>query len=320
MNFVKIGLFAFVGMSLMLFQCASQRSSSSSVTEEDEQFRQELLSMLEDAEETPGSADSQDDVADDGILSILNDDTQQVETSMSSETEETASSAESDDWWSETDDIWASAEQEDTTTSTPQDTWEFTQPESEFSGYAEGADTGDLPTTLNRMEKSLNSKTRKLDSLRQVLENRGERLDQLENKIRSAKSGDISSQSTASPSAFQSAYQQARRQFENKNYNSCIQSMQSILEKYPSASMADNCQYWIAESYFGLGQYEKAVIEFQKVFAYEPTDKHDDAQLMIALAYKRMGQNQQAQQAFQSFLDMYPESEYVELVRKYMNM
>ena len=76
---------------------------------------------------------------------------------------------------------------------------------------------------------------------------------------------------------FMSAYQSARAQFERYDYNGAIESFQALLQQNPNHSMADNCQYWIGESYFGLKQYQKAIMEFQKVFAYGPADKHDDA-------------------------------------------
>ncbi|MDZ7722740.1 MAG: tetratricopeptide repeat protein [candidate division KSB1 bacterium] len=316
MNFKMFLLFGLAGFTLLLFQCASQQSSRDSMTEDDEQFRQELLAMLEDAEDSPDTAESEQ--TDDEILTILNEDPDQVETSDNAGDTRDSAQNENDDWWSETDDIWADTEEE--TSDTRQSEQSALEFQDEFTVSEGSADVGDIPTTLNKMEMSLDQKSKKLDSLRQVLEDRGERLDQLENKMRSAKSGGSVSGGTSGSSGFSNAYRQARSQFEQKNYQACIQSMQTLLQNYPSSNMADNCQYWIAESYFGLGQYEKAVIEFQKVFAYEPTDKHDDAQLMIALSYRRMGQTEQAQQAFQSFLDSYPDSEYIGLVRKYMNL
>lgn len=309
----KYFVLALVVISLFTFHCASQRSSQEGMTEEDENFRQELLAMLEDAEKTPDSTESREDT-DEGILSILSEDVEQKESSAA--TDETQE--ETDDWWSETDDIWEETESESSSVQT--DDQETDQYETDYSSDWQSEDNDDLPASINRMEQSMDTKSKKLDSLRQVLEARGERLDQLENRIKSAKSGGKTGQSGGSSSGFMRSYQQARSQFENENYRGCIQSMQSILQRYPSARMADNCQYWIAESYFGLGQYDKAVIEFQKVFAYESTDKHDDAQLMIALSYKRMGQTEQAKQAFRTFLETYPDSEYVGLARKYMSM
>jgi TolA-binding protein len=82
--------------------------------------------------------------------------------------------------------------------------------------------------------------------------------------------------------------------------------------------MADNCQYWIGECYYGLRQYQKAIIEFQKVFAYSATDKHDDAQLMIGLSYFRLGQRDQAQSEFQTFLNNFADSEYSSIARRYV--
>ncbi|OPZ64053.1 MAG: Tetratricopeptide repeat protein [bacterium ADurb.Bin478] len=81
--------------------------------------------------------------------------------------------------------------------------------------------------------------------------------------------------------------------------------------------LADNCQYWIGESYFGLKEYQQAIMEFQKVFAYSMTDKYDDAQLMIGLSYVRSGQKEKAQKEFETFLNTYAGSEYAGVARRY---
>lgn len=315
----KIASLAVVILSFIMLQCASQRTSQDSFSDEDEKFRQELLAMLEDAEDIPDTESSNTD-NDDDILSILNDDDTDFDTSESETLDESSKAPErnSEDWWSETDDIWEDTGSEDTSESIQYDAESDADPTVSYSQNGSEGDSQDLPSTLNRMESSMSEKSKKLDSLRQVLQQRGERLDQLENKIKTRKSQSQPAR-MATTSGFSSQYQAARSQFENNNYKGCINSMQSLLDRYPNAKMADNCQYWIALSYFGMDQYEKALIEFQKVFAYEPTDKHDDAQLMIALSYQKLGKATQAQQAFQSFLDMYPDSEYVSVVRKHMN-
>ena len=93
--------------------------------------------------------------------------------------------------------------------------------------------------------------------------------------------------------------------------------MRSLLSQNPGHSYSDNAQYWIAESYYGKKDFNKAILEFQKVFAYNETDKHDDAQLMIGLAYLKMGQRQRAHSAFGEFLQTYRTSEYAHIARRY---
>ena len=50
---------------------------------------------------------------------------------------------------------------------------------------------------------------------------------------------------------------------------------------------------------------------------YKRMDKHDDAQLMIAIAYKKSGQNDKSKSEFEKFLNTYPDSEYAVIARRH---
>ena len=48
-----------------------------------------------------------------------------------------------------------------------------------------------------------------------------------------------------------------------------------------------------------------------KVFNYAGTDKDDDAQLKLGLAYQSMGSIEKAKEEFQRLIDYFPGSEYL---------
>ena len=89
-----------------------------------------------------------------------------------------------------------------------------------------------------------------------------------------------------------------------------------IVERAPTHSLADNAQYWIGESYYGLGRYRQALAAFTRVHAFDPTEKEDDAQLMIARSYLALGEKDQAVTAFRRLMSEYADSEYVTAARK----
>ncbi len=117
--------------------------------------------------------------------------------------------------------------------------------------------------------------------------------------------------------SYANKYNEARSEFESFNYNGCIETMDELLNENSNSPLADNAQYWIGESYFGLKQYQKAILEFQKVFSFNATDKYDDAQLMIGLCYVRLGQQEMARSTFGDFLQTYEGSEYRGVAQKY---
>ncbi|HJL75369.1 MAG TPA: tetratricopeptide repeat protein, partial [Candidatus Marinimicrobia bacterium] len=49
---------------------------------------------------------------------------------------------------------------------------------------------------------------------------------------------------------------------------------------------------------------------FEKVFTFPGTDKDDDAQLKLALAYQSMGNLEKAREEFQRLVDYFPGSEF----------
>jgi len=81
----------------------------------------------------------------------------------------------------------------------------------------------------------------------------------------------------------------------------------------------DNAQYWIGECHYAMRQYEKAIMDFEKVFTFPKSNKLDDAQFKLGLCYIRKGENQKAREEFQRLLDVYPKSEYLGRAESHIN-
>ena len=193
-----------------------------------------------------------------------------------------------------------------------------------------------IRAAVDRLDGVLWKRNSTADSLQRIIERRKARITELENLVTdTTQKGKAIRQprrsqpvprtaSTIAPSgsgmgtAFKSKYQQARFQFEARDYKRAIASFEALLTEFPDHSMADNCQYWIGESYFGLKQYPQAALEFQKVFAFNQKDKYDDSQLMIGLAYYRNGEREKARYEFEVFLSNYGNSEYTAIAERYI--
>ena len=114
-------------------------------------------------------------------------------------------------------------------------------------------------------------------------------------------------------------YQMALEEYYNRNYKQAIQMFEELLARDSSNSLADNCRYWIGECYYGLGNYNQAIIEFTKVFSFTKSNKMDDAQLKLGLCYWRLGDRDRAVQEFERLVNEYPDSEYVEKAREFLS-
>ncbi len=110
---------------------------------------------------------------------------------------------------------------------------------------------------------------------------------------------------------YDARYKEALRLFNQRKYAQARQIFESLLLQNPKHRLADNCQYWIGECYFGERRYLEALAEFEKVFSFDARDKYDDAQIMIALCHLRLGNPAQAKLELEQFLRFYPKSEYV---------
>jgi tol-pal system protein YbgF len=114
------------------------------------------------------------------------------------------------------------------------------------------------------------------------------------------------------------SYNNGLKAFNSRNYEQAIGLFNETLTKYPNGTYGDNCQYWIGEGYYAMGDFASAIGAFKKVFAYANSSKADDAQLKIGLCHLKLGQYGPAKLELQALIERYPGSEYVGKAKKYL--
>jgi TolA-binding protein len=119
-----------------------------------------------------------------------------------------------------------------------------------------------------------------------------------------------------SPSEYKKRYIESLTNYQNGNYEDAIIGFSELVISDPMHDLADNSQYWLAECYYSQKNYKRAVIEFEKVFTFPGTDKDDDAQLKLGLAYQSMGNVEKAREEYQRLLDYFPSSEYYDKAKE----
>lgn len=105
------------------------------------------------------------------------------------------------------------------------------------------------------------------------------------------------------------SYNTALTYYFDSDYEESIKSFEQMINIDDSHELSDNAQYWIGESYFGLGNYAQALGAFEVVLTYPQSNKNDYAQFKIGLCLLKLKKEPQAYAAFQSFIESYPESE-----------
>ncbi|MCH8875096.1 tetratricopeptide repeat protein, partial [candidate division KSB1 bacterium] len=154
----------------------------------------------------------------------------------------------------------------------------------------------DLEVEIAELEKLSGSRNSMLDSLRLEMQEADHQLAALSNLVDVPKGSNFNFASTnqtaprrQSNSEYAQYYQDALDDVYGKRFDQAIVKFQELLRQSDSDNLADNAQYWIAECNYALGNYQVAIAEFERVFAFENNNKTDDAQFMIGIAYLKAG-------------------------------
>jgi TolA-binding protein len=178
---------------------------------------------------------------------------------------------------------------------------------------------------INHLENALASKDRTLDSLRTELEETNYQTAALETTVKTKQMNSKALPLRANDAAmFNSdygvAYQDALDDFYVRRFDNAIRKFHTTLQKGDKHQLADNCQYWIGECYFAQGNYYQAIAEFQKVYAFENSNKINDAQLMIGIAFMKAGEKELAWAELNALVSFDSNSESAKKAQRYLRM
>ena len=135
----------------------------------------------------------------------------------------------------------------------------------------------------------------------------------------SSGTGYSSPQIPLSSQVYEIEYQNALKAFDSSQYKVALNVFQKLVNSNPNHVLADNSQYWIGECYYGLKDYERALLEFEKVFTFPNNNKLDAAQLKLGICYLRLKNPDKAKQELNRLIQFFPESEYIALSNKIIN-
>ncbi len=104
----------------------------------------------------------------------------------------------------------------------------------------------------------------------------------------------------------QEIYQAAYSLIKAKKYSQAANTLQKMLQKYPTGQFAANAHYWLGELYGLLGKNDQAVTEFSTVVQnYPESPKLADAQLKLGLIYAAQFKWSDAKTAFKMVITHY---------------
>lgn len=170
-----------------------------------------------------------------------------------------------------------------------------------------------LSNEIEELEKLLSEKDSEIANLKSELAIKDQKISQLE-----LSKGTKSRIEYRTSDSYRDNYQDALANYQSRNYKSAISMFENLLARDYNNSLSDNCQYWIGESYYGLGNFNQAIVEFTKVFTFNKSNKADAAQLKLGLCYWKLGDKSKAREEFERLISDYPKSEFVEKSRYFL--
>ena len=104
----------------------------------------------------------------------------------------------------------------------------------------------------------------------------------------------------------QVAYDAALQAFRARDFKGAIKQFEDLLNNSIGPDLADNCHYWIGESYYAQKRYDLASQEFQSVIEFPSSDKANDAMLMLGNSYAALGKKDEARKVLDNLIKSSP--------------
>jgi len=99
------------------------------------------------------------------------------------------------------------------------------------------------------------------------------------------------------------AYRDAFNLLKKADYPAAEAAFQNFLKQYGDTDYAGNAQYWLGETYYVRGQFEKAAVAFADGYkTYRKGPKAPDSLLKLGFSMRKLNQNDKACAALDQFL------------------
>jgi tol-pal system protein YbgF len=107
----------------------------------------------------------------------------------------------------------------------------------------------------------------------------------------------------------QQNYQAAFELIQARRYEEAGAAFTQFLASFPTSPLADNAQYWLAETHYVQNEFTEALPAFQKVVNdYPQSAKLPDALLKVGYCQQQLGNRDAARTALQQVLRQYPDT------------
>lgn len=173
--------------------------------------------------------------------------------------------------------------------------------------------------SLEEKKRALEEKNRSYDGWVKAMEERLKAMDvkmtsklaELEKTI-PAKEPPVELKTTAA-----NLYKDAYETFQRGDLDPARRKFEAFLKQFPNMDLSDNAQFWIGETYYLKKDYEKAILEYEKVMVkYPEGDKVSAALLKQGFAFLELGDQTNGRNLLRRVMERYPKTEQADIAKK----
>ena len=112
-------------------------------------------------------------------------------------------------------------------------------------------------------------------------------------------------------------YDEAYKAFTGKKYKEARKKFEAFLKEYPKDKLADNAQFWVAETYYGEKDFEGAILAYEMFLKkYPKSEKAPTALLKQGLSFIEMGDKKTGKVILEQVRERYPNSKEAGIAKK----
>jgi tol-pal system protein YbgF len=112
-------------------------------------------------------------------------------------------------------------------------------------------------------------------------------------------------------------YEAAYNAFKDKKYKEARKKFEVFIKEFPKDELADNAQFWIAESFYGEKDFEGAILAYETLLKKYPNSKKAPAALLKqGLSFIEIGDKKTGKVILEQLTERYPDSKEAGIARK----
>ena len=171
---------------------------------------------------------------------------------------------------------------------------------------------------IRALEMALEERTRRLDERLKALDGKIEGMASKQSELeRTALARETTVETKGLSTRVEDLYKDAYETFQKGDLESARRKFEVFLKQYPNTGLSDNAQFWIGETYYLRKDFERAILEYEKMITkYPEGDKMPAATLKQGLAFLELGDKTNGKNLLKRVIERYPHSEQADIAKK----